>query len=103
MARKSKKLSNNLLENIIISALFISIIFSVCLYLYQMNDFASSGIRISELERRAFGLEREMGDLKIESARLQSIGILEKESAKMGMVQVSSPDFLSLKEEIVLR
>lgn len=101
--RSKQNKKPNFFENAILIFLFAGILFSAGFYIFQANNLASSGLRLSELDKKTAVLEKEIGDLKMKSTDLQSIGILEKESAQMGMVQIFLTEFLNTKGEVAIR
>lgn len=94
---------SNLIETAIFAMLICGIVCCGAVYLFQVNNRAVSSLRLSELDKKASRLEEEISGIKIESAKMQSIGVLEEESQKMGMLRVSSAEFANIKSNVALR
>jgi len=94
---------NKKIENLILSLVIGCALFMVGLYVFQVNNLAASGFKLSELDQKIIFLEKEIENLRAQTLKSQSIDSLEKESQKLGMVHISSPEFLDLKKEMALK
>lgn len=103
MLYKDKNKHNNLLEKIIYALLFCGILSGSAVYLFQVNIRAASAFKISELDKKTNILEEEVKDLKIKSAKMQSIGALEEHSKKMGMERMLAPEFIEISGNVALK
>lgn len=96
---KTKKI----IENSILSLIIGCSLLMVGMYVFQVNNFAVSGFKLSDLDQKIILMEKEIESLEEQTLKLQSIDSLEKESQRMGMIETSSPEFLDLKREMALR
>lgn len=72
-------------------------------YLFQVNSRAASTFKLSELDKKVSKLEQEVEDLKVKSAKMQSISVLENQASGIGMMQISSTEFVDINSAVALR
>jgi len=101
MRNKNKK--SNIIEAAVFTALICGIVGCSGAYLFQVNNRAASTFKLAELDKKVSKLEQEVEDLKVKSAKMQSIGIIEGQSKKMGMTQISSVEFIDINSAMALR
>ena len=77
------------------------IIFTTLFYIISVNSIATKGFKIEELEKRVSQLKVENKKLELETTSLQSIGNAEEIVKKLGLVKVSSVEYLKTGEGVV--
>lgn len=100
---KTQIKKTNLIEILALLILMAGIFCSAGFYVCQVNGRAASTVEISRLDKKVSNLEREIEELKVKSARMQSIAALEEQSQKMGMAQVSSAEFSTISSAMARR
>ena len=100
---KIKSQKQNILELAVFVILIAGTIGCAGFYLCQVNSRAASTFKLSELDKKVSKLEQEVEDLKIKSANMQSISILEEKSKEMGMARISSAEFVDINKAVALR
>jgi len=63
-------------------------------YLVQVNDLATKGYQIEELENRITELQQEGADLELNVLSLQSMGTVKERVDDLGMVLAGESDYL---------
>lgn len=91
-----KKLWEGLkIDHVSLNVIFISlIILSGFLYLFAINQSATSGFEIKGLQARIEQLKQDNKKLQLYTAELQSLNRIEMESQNLNMIAVSKYEYL---------
>ena len=78
---------------------------SVCgaLYLYQVNDIATKGYEIREMEKRIQDLDRESKKLQIKEVELKSMYNIEKSMENSNLVTSSDITYVEIKSPVAMK
>lgn len=81
----------------------VSTAFTGFFYLYQVNDLATKGFEIREIEKRIENLEEERKKLKIKETELKSMYNLEREVKEMNLTNCTSISYIEEKSPLAMK
>lgn len=79
------------------------VIFSGAFYLYQVNDLATKGYEIKDLENRIAELEKANEDGKIKEVELKSMYNIEKSTENLNLVSSSDITYLETNGPVAMK
>ncbi len=98
LAKKSKKSGFKLKIRLNLKAINIFLVVSIVAiglgYLVQINDLATIGYQINDLQDKISMLKQEKSDLELEALSLQSIGKVQEKVDGLGMVMANEAEYL---------
>jgi cell division protein FtsL len=71
-------------------------------YLIEVNNMATKGYQIKELENRVAELKQEKADLDLQALSLQSVGNVKDKVESLGMVTASEAEFLPENAQVAM-
>jgi hypothetical protein len=86
-----------------IGFLFFAIITLGSFYLYQVNDLATKGFEIRDLENRIGQLEKEGKQMEIREVELRSMYNIEKSTEDLNLVSPSSISYLEINGPVAMK
>lgn len=72
-------------------------------YLYQVNDLATKGYEIKEIENRIKDLEEEGKKLKIKETELRSMYTIEKDTENLNLVNSENISYIEVNGPVALK
>ena len=101
-ARNSKKEIGFDCRKILSSLVFLVIIFGV-VYLYQVNDLASKGYEVRDIENRIENLRKENEKNKIVETELRSMYNIERNTKNLNLVNAGEISYLELGGPVAMK
>lgn len=81
----------------------IAIVASGAIYLYQVNDIATKGYEIKELEGQIQDLNKESKKMEIQEVELRSMQNIEKASQDLNLVNSSNITYVEINGPVAMR
>ncbi|HRZ95414.1 MAG TPA: hypothetical protein P5262_02510 [Candidatus Moranbacteria bacterium] len=85
------------------SVLVAAIFFGGALYLYQVNDLATKGYEIKDIEKRIQDLEREGKKMKIKEVELKSMYNIEKSTEELDLVSPQNITYVEMDSSVAMK
>jgi cell division protein FtsL len=89
-------------KNLVISLGFIFFILGV-FYLYQVNDLATKGYEIRDIEKQIASLSQVNKDNRIKEVELKSMYNIEKTAQSLNLVSTKEITYLNLSGEVAMK
>ena len=83
-------------------ALIFAVISAGAFYLYQVNDLATKGYEIKEIENRINELQKESKKMKIKEVELRSMYNIEKATENLDLVNASNVSYLEMNSPVAM-
>lgn len=90
----------------LLTGVFLLIIFVIltgALYVYQVNDIATKGYEIKEIEKQIQDLDRESKKLQIKEVELKSMNNIEKSIEDSDLVTSSEISYVEIKGPVAMK
>jgi hypothetical protein len=81
----------------------IGIFFSGGFYLYQVNDIATKGYEIRDLEKRIQDLNKESKKMEIKEVELKSMYNIEKASQDLNLVNSGEVSYIEINGPVAMK
>lgn len=79
------------------------IIMAGSFYLYQVNDLATKGFEVRDLEKRIQSLEKEEKQMQIREVELRSMYNIEKSTEDLNLVNPSNITYLEINGPVAMK
>ena len=83
--------------------MMIAVFICGALYLYQVNDIATKGYEIREMERKIQNLDQESKKLQIKEVELKSMYNIEKSMENSNLVTSSEVTYVEIKSPVAMK
>jgi len=101
---KLKQKSNSGIFLPVISAFSVIMIFiSGAFYLYQVNDLATKGYEIRDIENQIQMLEKESKKMKIKEVELRSMYNIEKSTQELNLISPQSVTYVEMESSVAMK
>lgn len=90
----------------VVSACFLlvaGIIASGSVYLYQVNDLATKGFEMKEVENRIAGLEKEGKKMEIREVELRSMYNIEESTKDLNLVNAQNVTYVEMNSPVAMK
>lgn len=87
----------------LIFVLVVLILFSGAFYLYQVNDLATKGYEIKDIENRIQNLEKDSKRMQIKEVELRSMYNIEKSTQDLNLVNPASVSYIEMDSSIAMK
>ncbi|HPN96570.1 MAG TPA: hypothetical protein PLK35_02275 [Candidatus Moranbacteria bacterium] len=90
----------------LVSACFMlvaSVIASGAFYLYQVNDLATQGYEMREIENQIQGLEKESKKMRIREVELRSMYNIEKATENLDLVNAVNVSYVEMESPVAMK
>ncbi len=78
-------------------------VFSCAFYLFQVNDMATMGYQMRDIESTIQSLEKENKKMQIKEIELKSMHNLEKATENLGLIGYSDITYMELKGPVAMK
>jgi len=99
VATEKQKRTNRQAEGLWTGKIFwlgLALIFVFCYYLFNVNNLATAGYQIKDLEKEIKKVKSNHDQLKIKLSEVRSIELLTQEAGQKKMIKPDRVDYLSL-------
>jgi len=86
-----------------VSLMVVAVLICGALYLYQVNDIATKGYEIREMEKKIQDLDREGKKLQIKEVELKSMYNIEKSMENSNLVTSSEVTYVEIKSPVAMK
>lgn len=87
----------------LMAVLIASILISGAFYLYQVNDLATKGYEIRDIENRIQNLDKENKKMQIKEVELRSMYNIEKSSQELNLVNPANITYLEMESSVAMK
>jgi len=85
------------------AVLVVMIFISGAFYLYQVNDLATKGYEIRDIENQIQVLEKESKKMKIKEVELRSMYNIEKSTQELNLVSPQSVTYVEMDSSVAMK
>lgn len=103
ITEESIHLDNGFGRKSMLLILMLGILFGGAFYLYEVNDRATKGYEIREVENRVRELEKESKKMKIKEVELRSMYNLEKATEEFDLVSSNNAIYLEMPGPVAMK
>jgi cell division protein FtsB len=89
--------------SVLIFVLGISVFFCGALYLYQVNDIATKGYEIRDLENKIQELSKESKKMEIREVELKSMYNIEKASQELNLINSGEVSYIEMNDAVAMK
>jgi hypothetical protein len=101
---ETKKKGNAKIIFLSLSSVLVSVVFVFgAFYLYQVNDLATKGYEIKDIENRIQSLEKESKKMQIREVELRSMYNIEKSTQDLNLVSPQSITYLEMDSPVAMK
>lgn len=87
----------------LVSLVFILILASGAFYIYEVNDLATKGYEIKDIENRIESLEKESKKMQIREVELRSMYNIEKSTQDLNLVPPASVTYVKMDSTVAMK
>jgi hypothetical protein len=87
----------------LVSVLVLMVFVSGAFYLYQVNDLATKGYEIRDMENRIQTLEKESKKMQIKEVELRSMYNIEKSTQELNLVSPQSITYVEMDSSVAMK
>jgi hypothetical protein len=88
----------------VFTAALVTMIFTCgAVYLYQVNDLATKGYEIRDIENRIQVLEKESKKMKIKEVELRSMYNIEKSTQELNLISPKSVTYVEMDSSVAMK
>lgn len=102
-ANPEKKKEKGTQKRSSIVVLVLSIILAGAFYLYQVNDLATKGFEVRDLEKQIQELEKDGKQMQIREVELRSMYNIEKSTQDLNLVNPSNITYLEINGPVAMK